>query len=99
MTTTTAERITRYTRHYCPRNHRTMKTLTACLWPRAHWVLSYGNYASVSKCRGTTVWLWPTPAEALAAKAAIDATYCGGRCTGRHQVIELLDPSQMEAQA
>lgn len=78
-----------YRRHRCERTHRTTRTFARCLWPRAHWILGDGQYASVSYCRGVTTVLHATAEQAEAAKRVIDATACGGACSRRHDVIRL----------
>lgn len=91
-----------YRRHYCGRTHRSYRTLARCLWPRAVWVCGTGPYATAARCRVLTVQLHPTLEAAQAAKRVIDSSGCGGKCpcTGRgHELIRLLDPSDMEAAA
>jgi hypothetical protein len=78
-----------YRAHNCTRTHRDPRTLARCIWRRSHWVLGNGAYASVSRCRGTTVVLHPTAEQAETAKRVIDATACGGACVRRHEVIGL----------
>lgn len=82
-------RPTTYSRHNCSSQHRTWKALKSCLWPRAAWVAGLGSWAVVAYCRVTTVTLWETEDEAREAMGIIDATACGGRCNGRHQLIHL----------
>jgi len=85
--------VKRYRNHRCERIHRDPRVMARCIWNRAHWMLGNGHYATVSRCRGTTVALWATVEEAEAAKAAIDALACGGACVRRHEVIQLEMPS------
>jgi hypothetical protein len=88
-----------YSRHYCRRRHRSYRTAAACIWKRAAWIAGDGPYASVSYCGVLTVALYPTADEALAAKRFIDRLACGHRCRREsgHEVVHLLDPSQMDA--
>lgn len=81
----------RYRNHNCDRAHRSPATFARCVWKTAHRVTGYryGTYASVARCRGTTVMLWATAEQAEDAKSAIDATGCGGACVRRHEVIQL----------
>lgn len=85
----------RYRTHRCERAHRSAVTMARCVWPWAHWVSGYthGQFASVSKCRGTTVMLHATAEDAVEAVRVIDAGACGGACIGRHEVIQLVLPS------
>ena len=85
-----------YRRHACDRAHRSQITFARCTFRYAHWVTGYihGAYASVSRCRGTTVILWDTPEQAANAKTTIDATGCGGACVRRHEVIHLEVPAR-----
>ncbi len=80
-----------YRRHGCTRRHRSLNTLLRCVWPKAHWITGSGRWASVSRCRGVTVMLWPAEAEARRALEAIAAFGCGGRCTQKHALIRLSD--------
>jgi hypothetical protein len=86
-----------YNRHRCERAHRSYRTMASCVWPWAHWVIGDGPYASVSRCRGTTIALWPTPDAAEEAKRTIDALACGGACSRRHDVIRLDLPTTTTA--
>lgn len=79
-----------YRVHYCESAHRTYRTMAKCVWRRAAWIQGNGPYASVAYCRVTTVMLYATAAEAEEAKAIIDASACGGRCSRRHEVIQLV---------
>jgi len=80
-----------YRVHYCNAKHRTYRTMAKCVWRRAAWIMGDGEYASVAWChRGATVQLHATAGEAEQAKAIIDASACGGRCTRRHEVIRLV---------
>jgi hypothetical protein len=90
-----------YRAHNCARAHRSAATFARCVWSKAHWVsgYTYGEFATVARCRGVTVTLWATPEEAHTAKSAIDGTGCGGRCIGRHEVIRLELPTSRQAAA
>jgi hypothetical protein len=79
-----------YRRHYCERVHRTPRTMAKCIWGRrAAWIVGEGPYAVLAWCRVLTVTLHATHNDALGAKRAIDLSACGGRCTGRHEIIQL----------
>ena len=69
--------------------HRTWNTLARCRFPRFAWVAGDGPWASISTCHAGTARLHLTRADALAAKAFIDATRCGHRCRGAHRVLDL----------
>lgn len=58
-------------------------------WPDAEWIAGTGNYASVAHCNVTTVLLFATESQALAAKRRIDGGGCGGRCTRQHEIVRL----------
>lgn len=79
----------------CGKMHRTFKTVAKCRWPSAHWVTGNGPWASFSACgsgrydSALTIMLFKTRAEADQAKAIIDSSACGGRCTKRHWVTRL----------
>lgn len=79
-----------YRRHNCGRAHRSAATMARCIWRHAHWVTGYhhGTYASVSYCRGTTVMLWATAAQA---EQAVQDMYsaCGGACRNDHHAIRI----------
>jgi len=76
-------------RHNCARRHRNYRTLAACMFPRAEWVVGEGAYASLAWCRPLTIELHETFAEAEAAKTLIDAIACGHTCTRRHEIVRL----------
>jgi hypothetical protein len=78
-----------YRRHYCERVHRTYGTLAKCIWPRAVWIVGEGPLALLARCHVLTVTLHQDYDAALEAKHIIDASACGGRCTGRHEIIRL----------
>ena len=78
-----------YRHHYCERTHRTNQTLARCIWPRAAWIHGDGPYALLAWCRVLTVSLHDDPDVALESKQTIDASACGGRCTGRHEIVRL----------
>ena|SRR5665213_2803493 len=95
MTTTTTPAV-RCRR--CGKRHQSWRTVAACRWPRAIWIAGSAPdagrcFASVSLCGGegqTTVILYPSLAEALAAKRLIDRLACGGRCIRLHSVVEVM---------
>jgi hypothetical protein len=78
-----------YRRHCCERSHRTYRTLAKCIWRRAAWIAGEGPFALLAWCRALTVTLHATHDDALEAKRTIDLSACGGRCTGRHEIIRL----------
>lgn len=87
-----------YVRHYCERNHRSIRAVAKCLWPRAAWIRGDGPFALLAHCRHLTVTLHPTIEAAMTAKQHVDAHGCGGRCDGDHEVIEIAVPIQTRAQ-
>lgn len=95
--------VKKYRRHRCTRKHRTWRTLANCVWSWQVWhdgAAGDGPFASVSLCNmgagipryryGASVVLFEDVKEALAAKAFIDRTGCGGLCRKAHEVIELV---------
>jgi hypothetical protein len=78
-----------YRRHGCERRHRTYLTLAKCIWRRAGWIAGEGPFAVLAWCRVLTVTLHATHDGALESKRIIDLSACGGRCTGRHEIIRL----------
>jgi hypothetical protein len=79
----------------CGKRHRSWRTVALCRWRGAEWIVGDPPFAgpcfaSVSHCpRGVTVILYPTKAEAEAAKRLIDRLACGGRCMRMHVVTQL----------
>jgi hypothetical protein len=89
----------------CPRcwkRHRSWHNLARCRFRRGlAWVS--GNpppwgpcFATVTRCthhhyRGAqvSVMLWPTEARAEEALALVNATGCGGGCSGRHELVAM----------
>jgi hypothetical protein len=61
-----------------------------CAIPRAAWVDGIGNFALIAWCDVPTVTLWKELAAAENQKAIIDRTGCGGRCSGRHQIVRVV---------
>lgn len=77
----------------CTAQHRTFRTMAACIWPRAAWVLGNGPFASVSRCRGRiTVQLHNDEQQARSALATIDSTACGGLCSRQHALVRIALP-------
>jgi hypothetical protein len=70
--------------------HRSYRTLAQCLYRRAEWINGEGPYAVLAHCRVLTVTLWKNLPAAEEAKRMIDGGACGGRCSGDHQIVELL---------
>ncbi len=87
-------RIKVYSRHNCQRKHQSFAALAKCIWRRAEWISGNGAYATLAHCRVLTVELHQTLDTARQAKAAIDSTACGGRCYGRHELVQLADPME-----
>jgi hypothetical protein len=73
----------------CGRRHRTYRTLAECRYPYAAWVNGEGPWATLARCRAFTLTLHASEAEAVSAKAQIDHTGCGGKCSGKHSVVRL----------
>lgn len=64
-----------------------MKNVSVADLRRAEWVMGTGQFASVSRCGGTTtVMRFETEAEASKAKTFIDELGCGHFCNGQHEV-------------
>lgn len=78
-----------YRNHRCSKQHRTPTTFIKCALPTLSWVAGVGDYAVVAWCRVPTVTLWPTPTLAESSLRELNALRCGGRCTGRHEVIQI----------
>ncbi|MDR6439087.1 hypothetical protein J2790_004262 [Paenarthrobacter nicotinovorans] len=78
-----------YRKHKCTRQHRTSKTFLACAIPRHHWIRGKGNIALIAWCDAPSISLWTKAEDADASKDFIDAVGCGGRCTGRHDIIQV----------
>lgn len=83
-----------YRQHGCTARHRTFRTLAGCIWPRAAWVLGNGPFATVSRCKATTVQLHTTEQAARGALVTIDSTGCGSLCCGPvgHELVHLVLP-------
>ena len=81
-----------YRRHNCRRSHKTYRTLARCMFPRAAWIEGEGPIALLAWCDVLTVSLHLTQSAALEDKEVIDASACGGQCTGRHEVVKLVLP-------
>ncbi len=81
-----------YRQHNCTKNHRTYRTTAQCIWKRAEWVTGEGPYAVLAHCRVLTLTLHDTAEKAEASKAVIDSTACGGMCSGRHEVVQVMLP-------
>jgi hypothetical protein len=67
--------------------------MAKCRWGKAAWILGgEGPWASVSNCPpDITIILHPSQEAAERAKRTIDESACGGRCWGRHRVVNLDD--------
>lgn len=73
----------------CPIRHRTWRAVAKCIWPRAEWVMGEGPAALLVRCSVLTVALHADRESAEWAKAQLDITRCGGRCTRLHRVVSL----------
>ena len=78
-----------YRVHPCERRHRTVRTLVACMIPRAVWIVGTGQYALISSCQAPTVSLHNDVDSAKAALGFIDTYGCGHRCTRRHEIVRI----------
>jgi len=76
-----------YKNHKCSRQHRNSRTFIACAIPRHFWIRGKGNIALIAWCDQPSISLWTDLSGAEASKQFIDATGCGRRCTGRHEII------------
>jgi hypothetical protein len=63
-----------------------------CAISRAAWIDGTGDYALIAWCRVPTVTLWGELTAAEQQKAIIDRTGCGGRCSGRHEIVRVVLP-------
>lgn len=79
----------RYTKHQCECRHKSVQTFLRCAYPSAAWVVGDGSYAVITYCRTPTITLWPKPDLAQAALTELNALACGGRCTGRHEIVQI----------
>ena len=78
-----------YTQHQCERRHKSVQTFLCCAYPSAAWVVGDGSYAVIAWCRTPTITLWPKLDLAHAALTELNALACGGRCTGRHEIVHI----------
>lgn len=78
-----------YRQHRCSSNHRSARTFLNCAIPRAAWIQGSGDYALIAWCRVPTISLWSNPEDAAPAMSMIAATGCGGRCSGRHELVRI----------
>jgi protein involved in temperature-dependent protein secretion len=79
-----------YRRGNCEQSHRTYRTLARCMFPRTAWIAGEeGPIALLAWCQVLTVTLHHNIDGAAAAKSIIDYSACGGRCTGRHEIVQL----------
>ena len=79
----------RYCQHRCEKQHRDPRTFLRCAIRGLSWVEGAGEYAVVAWCRTPTITLWPKPDLAHAALTELNALACGGRCTGRHEIVHI----------
>jgi len=87
--------VTTWRHHKCLLRHRNTATWIKCaIGPRrVLWVSGHGSYAVISWCgdpNDVTVVLHTSLTEALAAAKQIDRVACGRRCTGWHEVVEVV---------
>lgn len=85
-----APEVKTYRRHRCDRRHRNTRTLLACAYPRAAWIVGRGPFAVLAWCHVLTISLHPDLEAARKSLAFIDSTRCGGRCTGRHEIVRVI---------
>ncbi|GAB3154210.1 hypothetical protein GCM10027258_57750 [Amycolatopsis stemonae] len=84
-----------YRQHNCARKHRTFLAMAKCIWRRAVWITGEGPYATVSRCAhgpyelAVTVRLHADLDSAQSSLKLINDTGCGGRCSNRHELVEL----------
>lgn len=78
-----------YKNHRCKRRHKSEGTFLRCAFPTLAWVQGEGAYAVIAWCRTPTITLWSSTNLAQAALTELDALRCGGRCTGRHEIVHL----------
>lgn len=76
-----------YHRHNCTSKHRTLQTLTRCMFRRAEWIQGDGPYACLAWCSVLTITLHPTFDDAYHAKDHIDDHACGHACTNHHEIV------------
>jgi hypothetical protein len=81
-----------YRNHKCTRHHRNARTFLACAFPRHYWIRGKGNIALIAWCDAPSFSLWADLGKALGSKDFIDATGCGRRCTGRHEIVKVQLP-------
>lgn len=79
-----------YRNHRCESQHRTERTFIKCAIGRLAWVHGIGDLALIAWCRVPTVTLHSDAANAKKAMEVIDGTGCGGRCTGRHEIVRVV---------
>ena len=56
---------------------------------RAVWIQGDGPHALLAWCGQLSVTLWKTEGEAQKEKQTIDSVKCGGKCIGRHEIVNL----------
>lgn len=78
-----------YRRHGCDRQHRTYQSIANCMFRRAAWVVGDGSFALIAWCGTPTVSLHPNYDRANQNRQEIDQFGCGGRCTGRHEIVRI----------
>jgi hypothetical protein len=81
-------------KHRCSREHHTFAAFIRCAIPRAAWVVGEGPFALVAWCRTPSVTLHEDLGSARQAKAGIDATGCGGSCSGNHDIVRIEMPQR-----
>lgn len=99
MIQTQNREITNYRRHNCTRDHRSDRTFAQCVWPRAHWVIGDGPYATLAFCRVLTIELHETREHAERMLDVIAGSGCGGACKGErgHRLVFLSRPAPRKA--
>lgn len=69
--------------------HYDFREKADCIWPHAEWIDGNGPYAVLAHCRVLTIQMYRWEDEAVAAKARIDRSACGGMCVRHHELVKL----------
>ncbi len=82
-------------RHKCTRQHQDYPTFIRCAIGkrRVLWMQGYGPYATISRCGGpndVSVMLHPRLGDAQTALKDLNRLGCGGRCSGNHELAEVV---------
>lgn len=87
--------VVTWRRHKCSQTHRKYAAWIKCAigHRRVLWVQGSGPYATISWCgaaNDVTVALHGNLATAIAAVRKLNRLGCSGRCTGNHQIVEVV---------